>query len=216
MIAGLKLWEDREPRTASEHMAVDEALLPGEGFPVVRFYRWATPAATFGYGQRYAEVLAVTGDLPAIRRWTGGGIVFHGEDLTIALAVPGSHPVSRMPSGLFYERIHAALLNAVHAVFPRARLATAADCYPGPACFESPASNDIIHGRRKICGGALRRGKHGILYQGSLQGGTWDGFSLAASLCEAVAPFEPGQELLQRAGILERERYGTPGWNKKR
>lgn len=216
MISGLQLWEDHEPRTAPGHMAVDEALLLGARIPVVRFYRWAAPAATFGYGQRHSEVHAVAGNLPAIRRWTGGGIVFHGEDLTISLAVPESHPVSRLPSGVFYERIHAALLNAVRAVFPRARLATAADCCPGPACFESPASNDILHGCQKICGGALRRGKHGVLYQGSLQGGVWDGLSLAPSLCGSVTSFEPGPGLLQRAIILEMEKYGTPAWNIKR
>ena len=196
-------------------MAVDEALLRLARCPVVRFYRWASPAITFGYAQRYADVRASAGALPAIRRWTGGGMVFHGEDLTMALAVPASHDFCRLQTGMIYQQIHRALLDAVVEICPDARLATSEDSRPGAACFQSPVLNDILHGGRKICGGALRRGRNGLLYQGSLHG-DFSELSLAKSLDGSVDFFNPGKDLLREAELLETEKYGTEAWNQMR
>ena len=215
MISELQLWQDNEARTPHGQMAVDEALLRLARCPVVRFYRWASPAITFGYAQRYADVRASAGALPAIRRWTGGGMVFHGEDLTMALAVPASHDFCRLQTGMIYQQIHRALLDAVVEICPDARLATSEDSRPGAACFQSPALNDILHEGRKICGGALRRGRNGLLYQGSLHG-DFSELSLAKSLDGSVDFFNPGKDLLREAELLETEKYGTEAWNQMR
>ena len=216
MITGLQLWEDNETRTPAEQMAVDESLLLQAGVPVVRFYRWASPAVTFGYAQRYSDVLASAGGvLPAIRRWTGGGMVFHGEDLTMALAVPEAGAFCHLQTGMVYERIHHALLGAADEIYPGARLAQPGDCRPGPVCFQSPVLNDILHGGQKICGGALRRGRNGVLYQGSLHG-NFSATSLALSLSGSVVCFEPGEEFLRVCASLAKEKYETPGWNQMR
>jgi lipoyl(octanoyl) transferase len=215
MISGLQVWEDYEARSAPEQMAMDEALLHGVRCPVVRFYRWTVPAVTFGYAQRYADIRAGAGGLPAIRRWTGGGTVFHGEDLTVALAVPASDGFSRLQTGVIYQRIHEAILGVVGDIFAGARLARPDDCRPGPACFQSPALNDILHGGKKICGGALRRGRRGLLYQGSLHG-NFSALSLGQSLCSSVVIFEPEQEIFQPCVRLTKEKYGTDGWNQMR
>lgn len=67
------------------NMALDDALLeamPRLQTPVLRFYGWTEPAATFGYFQKIAEVEAATLLRPLIRRPTGGGIVPHDADWT--------------------------------------------------------------------------------------------------------------------------------------
>ena len=215
MILGLQFWEDKEARTSAEQMAVDEALLLRARCPVVRFYRWAAPAVTFGYAQRYSDVHVLAGARPAIRRWTGGGIVFHGEDLTMALAVPASHELCRLQTGMVYQRIHEALLKAVEMELPGARLAGPGDCLPGPACFESPALNDILLGGRKIGGGALRRGRGGLLYQGSLHG-NFSALALGHALCASSKIFKPDEETLLLCDRLSRERYATEDWNRMR
>ena len=215
MITGLQLWEDNEARAPAEQMAVDEALLLRSCLPVVRFYRWAAPSVTFGYAQRYSDVCASARTLPAIRRWTGGGMVFHGEDLTMALAVPGAGALCRLQAERVYERIHRALLSVADEIYPGARLAQPGDCRPGPACFESPALNDILHGGRKICGGALRRSRGGVLYQGSLHG-SFSAMSLAQSLSGSVVRFEPGDDLLELCASLSKEKYETRSWNQMR
>ncbi len=215
MISGLQFWEDDEERTASGQMAMDEALLRLARGPVVRFYRWAAPAITFGYAQRYADVRASAGPLPAIRRWTGGGMVFHGEDLTITLAIPASHDFCSLQTGMVYRRIHEALLGPMREIYPGARLAEPGDCRAGPACFVSPALNDILDGAKKMCGGAMRRGKAGLLYQGSLRG-KFSVLPLARSLAASAEPFEPDGELLRDCVRLDVEKYRTPAWNEMR
>ncbi len=197
-------------------MALDEALLQqAVRRPVVRLYRWTAPAVTFGYAQRYSEVRMRAGRLPAIRRWTGGGTVFHGEDLTICLAVPACHELCRLQTGTVYQQVHTSLLQAVLPTYSGSRLAVSGDCSDGPACFESPALNDILDGGRKICGGALRRGRNGLLYQGSLHG-TFSAMVIGQSLCPSVGSFEPDEDVLQIKSRLTKEKYGTDGWNQMR
>src|SRR5258708_33050381 len=55
------------------NMALDAALLeaaPFLGRPVLRFYSWMEPAASFGYFQKYAEVEQMTLLRPLVRRPT--------------------------------------------------------------------------------------------------------------------------------------------------
>ena len=64
------------PCPAAFNMALDDALLdamPRLGKPVLRFYGWTEPAASFGYFQLSAEVERGTLLRPLVRRPTGGG-----------------------------------------------------------------------------------------------------------------------------------------------
>ena len=212
MFSLLQVWEDASDRSPSGQMALDEALLGLSSQPVLRLYRWAAPAVTFGYAQRHAEVRVLAGSLPAVRRWTGGGTVFHGLDLTLTLAVPAPHPLCSERPERIYRRIHEALLMALREEYPAARLAGVEDGRPGPACFQSPALHDILCSGKKICGGALRRGKSGVLYQGSLHGAV-PAASLARSLAESAEPFAPDPALERAGARLDREKYATEKWN---
>src|SRR5260221_3229151 len=83
------------PGRAAENMAVDDALLqaaPELPGPVLRFYGWSEPAASFGYFQKFADVQAMTTLRPLIRRPTPGGLVPHQADWTYSLGFPPSHP----------------------------------------------------------------------------------------------------------------------------
>jgi lipoate-protein ligase A len=160
------------PQSAAHNMAVDEALLtamPRWRQPVLRFYAWTEPAATFGYFQRFAEVARRTPLRPLVRRPTGGGIVPHDADWTYSLAFPagsGWHELSAMES---YQRVH----EWIQAAFTRLGVAPelAADSrHPAPgACFEGHEKSDVLWHGRKIAGAAQRRNKLGLLIQGSVQ-----------------------------------------------
>ena len=56
MLDELLVYDDREPRAAALNMAIDEALLESAAAPTLRFYRWRSPALSFGYFGSYADV----------------------------------------------------------------------------------------------------------------------------------------------------------------
>src|ERR1043166_9908910 len=90
-------------------MAVDEALLeamPRLGMPVLRFYGWTEPAASFGYFQKYAQVERATFLRPLVRRPTGGGIVPHDADWTYSLTFPTSNDWYSLRAVESYRRGH--------------------------------------------------------------------------------------------------------------
>ena len=121
----LTVYHDDTPRPAAMNMAIDEALLEYATDPVIRFYRWQSPALSFGYFSRFADVAAYQTERALVRRWTGGGIVFHGEDLTYSIVIPASDAVFTESSMSIYEKIHRALcevlVDAGHAGYFRNR-----------------------------------------------------------------------------------------------
>src|SRR5271170_3410674 len=97
------------PCPAAFNMALDEALLEAVsrlGKPVLRFYGWMEPAATFGYFQKISEVERATLLRPLIRRPTGGGIVPHDADWTYSFVVPPDHEWYSFKAIESYRRIH--------------------------------------------------------------------------------------------------------------
>src|SRR5207244_711044 len=67
---------DSGKSNAAFNMALDEALLDHAArlaTPVLRFYGWTEPAASFGYFQKYTDVEQTTRLRPLVRRPTGGG-----------------------------------------------------------------------------------------------------------------------------------------------
>src|SRR3954464_2148226 len=89
----LRVCHDVSPHLAAMNMAIDEALLETAVVPTIRFYRWRSPALSFGYFGKFTDVVIYAAERDLVRRWTGGGIVFHGEDLTYSIVVPASNPV---------------------------------------------------------------------------------------------------------------------------
>ncbi len=193
-------------------MATDEWLLLSSPAPVLRAYRWARPEITFGYPQRWSEVEPLADDRPATRRWTGGGLVEHGDDLTLTLAIPASEPLSQLRPTDSYRLIHNAVFHALHAAHPAVRLATAADARPGLACFTSPACLDLLLDGRKILGGAQRRSRAGLLYQGSLQH-----LTPPPDFLEILAEqLTESPRLFTGSPAPDIARYADPAWNRRR
>ena len=155
------------------NMALDETLLLKVAVlakPVLRFYGWTEPAATFGYSQRVAEIEALTHLRPVIRRPTGGGLVPHDFDWTYSVIVPPGHPWYELSAVESYRTVHewvAAGLNGTGL-----NGVTLADCCLKPApgqCFLGYEKYDVLWSGKKVAGAAQRRSKNGLLIQGSLQ-----------------------------------------------
>jgi lipoate-protein ligase A len=210
----LALLLEKEPRGAAMNMALDEALLRTAAQPLLRCYRWVLPAVSFGYFVRHAEVSPLLAGREAVRRWTGGGIVPHGDDFTYTLVIPAGCPLARLGPAESYRLIHA----VVAAALGGASLAPATQRKVSEACFENPAESDVLLGARKVAGAAQRRTAAGLLHQGSVQvpglGGEF-ARSLAAAFSPVLMQHELGPEL-RLAETIAAERYETEAWLRRR
>ncbi len=209
--AEIAVWSPPAGGTGAEQMALDETLLRMAVEPTLRVYRWARAEVTFGYPQRWADAEVFAAGRPLTRRCTGGGWVEHGTDLTVALAVPAAHPFARRGPTEMYGAIHEAIRRALGG--GALRLATPADATAGAACFAHPAPGDVLDGARKVAGGALRRSREGVLYQGSLT--TADAY-VAGAFGRVVREWEPPAAWRAVFAELVRTRYGTAAWNERR
>jgi lipoate-protein ligase A len=157
---------------AAFNMALDEALLeamPRLQQPVLRFYGWTQPAATFGYFQKFSEVEATTRLRPLIRRPTGGGIVPHDADWTYAAVFPPGHEWHSLKAEESYRRIHDWLRLAFAKMKVETELAPCCKKSLPGQCFVGHEKFDLLWRGEKIAGVAQRRNKLGLLIQGSVQ-----------------------------------------------
>src|SRR5918996_1468012 len=113
LFTALTIYHDGAGHLAAINMAIDEALLEAATIPSIRFYGWSSPALSFGYFGKFADVADYTSERDLVRRWTGGGIVFHGKDLTYSIVIPASDPVFAESSMAIYESVHRALAAAL-------------------------------------------------------------------------------------------------------
>jgi lipoyl(octanoyl) transferase len=211
------------------NMALDEALLeaaPRLGLPVLRFYGWTEPAASFGYFQRYAEIERLTRLRPLVRRPTGGGLVPHDADWTYSLASPPTDDWYRLSATDSYRRIHEWISKAFARLNLITELAPACSRTLPGQCFQGHERFDLLWHGRKIAGAAQRRTRAGLLIQGSVQPGRFDlaRADWQKAMCEAAraelgaewVEFELDAPLSERVGELARQKYSQPSYNQKR
>src|SRR6266705_2532484 len=123
MFAALNVYHDAAAHSAAINMAIDEALLEYAAVLSIRFYRWHSPALSFGYFGKFAHVACYAGERELVRRWTGGGIVFHGDDLTYSIVIPAKDKAFSESSMAIYENVHCALCDALEGNGKRAVVA---------------------------------------------------------------------------------------------
>ena len=227
IFAALNVYHDVASRSAAMNMAIDEALLESAAAPSIRFYRWESPALSFGYFGRFADVAANAFERDLVRRWTGGGIVFHGEDLTYSVVIPANDPVFAESPMSIYENIHRTLLKALVPNGERAELALVAGVVDvgiaivdrGYNCFANAVRSDVIVNGRKVAGAAQRRTRAGLLQQGSVQyvdleNGLAERF--AQALSANCSERKIADEVLKRGQELAEQKYETDAWLRRR
>ncbi len=209
----LTLWLDDTPHSAALNMAIDEALLASIPGPVLRVYQWAAPAVSFGYFERWAPIRAAYPNRDPVRRWTGGGVVLHGEDLTYSLLIPRSAEIPSATPAESYAIIHRALCWALADAGIDAMAAAASSAKTSQACFENPVMHDVLVAGSKVAGAAQRRTRTGLIHQGSVQTVELpEDFParFAARLSQKVGP--QTYDVTAAAEQLASEKYGTPAW----
>lgn len=238
IFATLHVYHDLVPRSAAMNMATDEALLGMAEVPSIRFYRWNSPALSFGYFGKFADVADYAAKRDLVRRWTGGGIVLHGDDLTYSIIIPAREPVFAESSISIYATIHKALRDALVTNGESAELASVAGVadagsvvddsesvreqdrgYNGHQCFANPAYADVLVNGRKVAGAAHRRTRAGLLHQGSIQHvDLTEDFPVqfARALGEDCAECELKSGIVKRAVEISAQKYATQAWAQRR
>jgi len=219
MLDALHVHDDSEPRSAALNMAIDEALLETAASPTLRFYRWRGPALSFGYFGSYADVAHQRSSREIVRRWTGGGVVPHGADLTYSVIIPASHPFFARSSLAIYSDLHDAIREALQENGIAATLANAISPKISDECFANAVRADVISQGQKIAGAAHRRSRAGLLHQGSIQKAKLpDRFrnDLARAICDRFERKALSRELIDRATTIAEAKYGTIEWLMRR
>jgi len=202
---------------AAFNMALDEALLrtaAQRGRPLLRVYSWEKPAASFGYFQKFPAQLADRYEM--VRRPTGGGVVYHGEDTTYTVVVSPVNALYAMKTSNAYCALHKAIAAALESQteLHEARIHSPQGQYE---CFQKPVHGDVVLDGRKLAGGAQRRAKSGMLHQGSIAAKLSaeqlrHGFQEVLGIDFEEYTLTEAERML--AEKLAQEKYATDAWNR--
>lgn len=181
--------------SAQNNMDIDQKLLHGiscRDCPLLRFYDWEGPSATYGYFINPLNYLEQKGiekmRLQLGRRPTGGGIVFHLTDLAFSVIIPASHPaysLNTLDNYAFINRqVARAVVNFKKETSP-ILLQTdkkAVDSASSHFCMAKPTIYDVMVEGKKVGGAAQRRARAAFLHQGTISITMPDDVFLAAVL----------------------------------
>lgn len=150
-----------EDNAGAVNMAIDKAVIVSNSNkkvpPTVRFYTWKPPTISIGYFQSLEEEIDLNNckefGVDYVRRITGGGAVFHEEELTYSIIIPESHP--QIPKNIMesYGRICGAVIKGLK------NLGIESEYKP---------INDIITSGKKISGNAQTRKMKTVLQHGTV------------------------------------------------
>lgn len=147
--------------SAAENMAIDRAILVAHSQqkvpPTVRFYGWNPPAISIGYFQKLTDEI----DLQAckqygvdyVRRITGGGAVFHEDEVTYSIVIREDHPQVSKNVLESYGLICQAIINGLSHLNVKSSYAPI---------------NDILVNNKKISGNAQTRKYKTVLQHGTV------------------------------------------------
>ena len=160
--------------SAKENMAADESLLKNYkqgNYPILRLYTWKKNSATIGISQDFETYPFIENpDKNAAKRITGGGILFHGHDVSYSIIIP-SEILKDLSIKKSYEKICQFILKfyenlGLNVCFAKddenIKLSKSEFCQVG---FEA---YDILVNSKKIGGNAQRRTKKAIFQHGSI------------------------------------------------
>jgi lipoyl(octanoyl) transferase len=171
-----------ERTDGATNMAVDEAVWlarrAGASPPTVRFFAWAPPTVSLGYGQlldQHVDVAACRRlGVGIVRRLTGGSAIYHDgpeRELTYSVVAAADDIGGGARDLLYsYEWIGRALASGLRALgAPVEMVGAARGDEPTPAfCFARTGSCEIELGGRKLVGSAQRRYGSTFLQHGSI------------------------------------------------
>jgi lipoyl(octanoyl) transferase len=170
-----------EPADGPTNMAIDEAMWRGRRAgtspPTLRFFAWAPPTVSLGYGQpldRHVDVAACRRlGIGVVRRPTGGSAIYHdGPERELTYSVAATADDLGVSADLLdtYRWIGRALVRGLNALGAGAEMVpTGRGLARDPAfCFARTGAYEIEVGGLKLVGSAQRRQGTSFLQHGAV------------------------------------------------
>lgn len=147
--------------TAAENMAIDRAILVAHSQqrvpPTVRFYGWNPAAISIGYFQHLTDEVDLEAcksfNIDYVRRITGGGAVFHEDEVTYSFVIREDHPQISKNILESYGSICQAIIEGLSHLNVHSSYAPI---------------NDIVVNEKKISGNAQTRKHQTVLQHGTV------------------------------------------------
>jgi len=161
-------------------MALDEKIFKGyleDGIGVLRLYRWQAPSFTYGFAQvPHSQInlsVCATDKVGIAKRITGGGILFHDDEITYSFVCSKSDVGE--PQGVFvdYRRICGFLMRFYASLGLTAAFALESAGFKDHSaahelCSAAHEKYDLVIGGKKIGGNAQKRNRQAIFQHGSV------------------------------------------------
>ena len=158
--------------SAKENMEIDEALFASSDYliPTFRLYSWEN-SCTIGMSQKFDNIKDIQEYKNSYaKRITGGGVLFHGTDISYSLIIPVSYMKS-LSVKESYEKICDFLLHFYKELGLDAKYAKDIEdiiLSKSQYCQVGFEPYDIVIDGKKIGGNAQRRDKRVIFQHGSI------------------------------------------------
>ncbi len=161
--------------SSKENMERDEKFLEElkpDDSPILHFYDFEKPSATFGIFMKPEIFLKEDHGLDLAKRPTGGGMLFHLWDMTFSVLIPKNHYGYSDDVMKNYKFINEIVLKSLSpfgdCVDLLVQESEPMDEVCKYFCFAKPTKYDVMIGGKKVAGSAQRRKKNGFLHQGSI------------------------------------------------
>lgn len=168
---------DTGKNSAEANMKIDHELLKElkeDAEPILHFYSWENPSATYGYFVDPYKTVKKSAYLDLARRPTGGGVIFHMTDLAFSVLIPAHFPTFSLNTMDNYRYIHTVVAEALKNYRPDLAFTLLEETHEPKDkdccgfCMAQPTRYDVMVNGKKVAGGAQRRTKQGYLHQGSI------------------------------------------------
>ncbi|WP_226814433.1 lipoate--protein ligase family protein [Aliarcobacter butzleri] len=205
--------------SSNDNTNIDKALFKAfenGSLPILRLYSWQK-SVTFGAGQNLSDYENLLKEYKNnfSKRITGGGVLFHGHDISYSLVLPSTFIDNRSVKET-YELICSFILEFYSNLGLKASFAKDIKSIvlsKSPFCQVGFEAYDIIVNGRKIGGNAQKRGKNVIFQHGSIPiksikndekyGASLEDFSINLDFDEAINKLKAAFEKTFNAQLLE-------------
>ena len=138
--------------------------------PVLRIYGFHRPAITYGYSQKISKHWLEDPFYESAKRVTGGGMVFHGKDMTYSVVAGYHHRQVFSSLCGSYRAFHEIVQRAFAKINVTVDFLEEKKTVSGAKnlCFLAPVKHDLLYQGKKVAGAAEKRSGGRFLHQGSV------------------------------------------------